>query len=1267
MMAYNLGESLSVVTTVYVAILLPWAFLYYHDFISSRWLTIRRTFRNGILHVIVISIPMPYIVFYIYLQPRLEQPDYKEMYTAITALVFSLYHLLRTFVGLIQLYHFRKWAINTALAMESASYKCDLICEKPTSPDTTSVQNSSPFLTTFLNSLHCLSSITRKRSRHLPTVNDPYKHPSELQSDHTTEFDSGHTCSDGYNSNNLQCDRTRISLIVDRMRINNSVVDNELIDSSAPWLSLSHLGRLRPSRPEVTFVRWSVVYLAQFGRQWLHDSKPQPAVSDSWASRRFQFGSEVWATAASRMDVGCSSASSVPSRRPSCSNLSYTSFLSPEFWSTYHSSVEDQPYENKAFDKAKTLCPDHDDHVFKKDKVLKQCYLDGQGLPYDCPILLDSSKPVLSHGLFVPLIKETIAGIPSFLYDGIQSVSPEQLEWFAIFIWVKQWGGSRGSTSTARYSQQSMKGSRLPGSPSSIRSLGPSDTPVRILQDQIGFEEPPQLRSCTIPPLRCSFGYYLWDNRSILQVTARIDNWVTLCVGQQVAFLIQKEGDYGPSGQIFERAHADDAPEQNGTPQKGDDGQSTEVPRTPTRSDRIFEFHRELEVKRLRYQLADLRTRHAHLEQSLSFMGCIVECLRSGIAEHVYMEGKCDSDAWNPEIPFDTIVIDLSNELWTSLKTILRGENGALFHSTMQERLLWECQNAVYGMLQQHIMRSPRGVQRMLEAMMLFVMGFPSVHFEHRLDQSCGMDFKFRTLFKIWPTVAPQPLKVYVNVLESSAIAELRLRPEQGELSASPVPSTFRWQDWRDAFEGRLKGKSYWQKVHYMRKLRVHRTTEDISSGVIQCEYGPEGDRTVQLWKGWEPFRAGLTLYELRHSSLIIVGGEMPLDISYRNDPKTASSQGKAHKKASKIGLGAYNMAGAQALSDASLHLDAMLKLSSSLFETRRDVKRYNSLTNEIDDDEFSKQYISLSPEASRPASPPAMPVVTFNFVKPLLPHEVVDKAQRQDAEAMHELSKWLLHGTKGFRKNRNKALLLMERALVIGHDIEVARLFVKTILENVNTLNMSNGDEKQAYVDTEISRALKVVELLWHDIETRRKTDPGQRNIGKVGSNEDESEKRRMNLLIKLHIKLVNKRRTAEMMRGLAMKLITCSEEEEDIETAIVLFESAVLASCDLESMKELALMYGTRDVKFAAQLYYRAQYISEDIRTGKLPALANSRMSFDYPDYPTFDDVRTLLEQRAQTGHRGAKNILDEVGPGSDSDFVQVVVTDNMKGKVV
>lgn len=99
-----------IVVAAYTGALLPWAILQASDYINERWKKVRRTFMVGLFHIVLSCVSLGFILFYVHVQ-RLSG-DFKEMAAAIYAVMFCLFHVVRTLWGLLQLWEWKKWTKN---------------------------------------------------------------------------------------------------------------------------------------------------------------------------------------------------------------------------------------------------------------------------------------------------------------------------------------------------------------------------------------------------------------------------------------------------------------------------------------------------------------------------------------------------------------------------------------------------------------------------------------------------------------------------------------------------------------------------------------------------------------------------------------------------------------------------------------------------------------------------------------------------------------------------------------------------------------------------------------------------------------------------------------------------------------------------------------------------------------------------------------------------------------------------------------------------
>lgn len=1128
-------------------------------------------------------------------QAKLPEPDYKELFAAVSAAVFSSYHIARTLWGLYHLHRFRKWAMETARSFESAGYTTKLA-----------------FNVAKEDRKRTLRSRRFKREKPsrtaVPSNRALQKAGSDVQTPVKEFVCSTHDMGvDDAHRERQRADREfRIRCEVNNMLVNSSVIDNEFINSYSPFRIDRAALKLRPLHRKGMFVTWAVVYLAQFGRQWLSECVGTNHADDTWKARRWSLAARVWATAALRMECECKAALDESDANIIDGNFAQKSYLDPLQWNQVTGSVEDQ--------------------LFDKEFALRQIFSSGVRLPYNNPIIDNCHDSLPSHRLYKPLIKEAVESLPTRYYDIAENITAEHIEWFAVFLWIKHWGGCaldvKSFSSSSTDSMMSM--------PSTHRSsykeatLAPSDAPVRVLQDQLGFSVPATLDRCAFPFLSGSYGRSLWTNRSVLQVSARIDNWIALSIGRQLTFVLSLDKELDSSGELFRKVHQ--VPE-------GEEIELGSSTNKQERSNFVVGFHKLLETKRLRNQLANPKPLHLHHEIGLTFMGCVMENTRSGIAESINTIGQVSD--WCPQIPNQPISFKASVELCNCLVKTYPGYDRNSFNSTIQERLLWECQNGVSTSWQEKLLQARKiesqgvpAAPETIEAMMLCILGFPSLRVVSMNKNRQGQAHPDPILeYKIEPVAGPQSLRIETVVYWQSSEMTLKVCVGDHASKKKLRPPMFRWQDWRNAFEGRLVGKSEWQKAHYMKELHIHRTHTSISEGITRSTIvQDDGDRVVPdfrkylVWGGWRPFRAGMTLFELRHSSLIIVNYN--LLVQPDNDSDESEEIAGFERFNSEGSPDAYDRASMSALTDASVHLDSLLALNANL------VQETDSLTQNTEEDRPETQLVEFSPvfpAASSSSEGPSFKLLAN--LDPPLPPRILEKVREQDPIAMHILAEWVLRGSHGFKKDFSRAILLMERALVLARSVKTARLLVRSLLDKTFA--------PDGPVDVE--RALFAVELLWRDMISRHEVvTVGKKQIRRWRGDAD-TEVKRMSKLVKLNLMLIEARPTADLMRNLADHLSTWGESKSDEETAKRLYESAILAGIDSKSMIELGRKHRKRHPRFAAALFNRA------LIAGQLDAAKHLMdMLKKVGDIEIKREVAEMCKLALQAGHIGAMQEL-------------------------
>ena len=101
----------------------PWMVMNNIDYISEKWRTCRRTRKLAHIHVASSILPIIYVAVYAEAQRR--DGDSKELGAALSALMFNVFQLMRTIMGLVQLNAFVAWckhAVECIDALEGYKY-----------------------------------------------------------------------------------------------------------------------------------------------------------------------------------------------------------------------------------------------------------------------------------------------------------------------------------------------------------------------------------------------------------------------------------------------------------------------------------------------------------------------------------------------------------------------------------------------------------------------------------------------------------------------------------------------------------------------------------------------------------------------------------------------------------------------------------------------------------------------------------------------------------------------------------------------------------------------------------------------------------------------------------------------------------------------------------------------------------------------------------------------------------------------------------------
>lgn len=207
-----LGNRPVLVIPTYLVVFLPWAIIQTIDFISSEWKTVQQTRRQGRIHMFILILPVIILAVYIYFQNKAN--DYKEMSTAILAIIISMTQLMRTWWGLWQLEEFKKWAAQAIRIMESHGYEYKL---SDTGPDPEDVKDANDSHVDAESTTDETDSInSEEEGSQSPESKQPESHNAEQRDD----IDDYKT----WKAEQIE----KCEAKAEQIKVNESVIDNQI-------------------------------------------------------------------------------------------------------------------------------------------------------------------------------------------------------------------------------------------------------------------------------------------------------------------------------------------------------------------------------------------------------------------------------------------------------------------------------------------------------------------------------------------------------------------------------------------------------------------------------------------------------------------------------------------------------------------------------------------------------------------------------------------------------------------------------------------------------------------------------------------------------------------------------------------------------------------------------------------------------------------------------------------------------------------------------
>ena len=197
----------------------------------------------------------------------------------------------------------------------------------------------------------------------------------------------------------------------------------------------------------------------------------------------------------------------------------------------------------------------------------------------------------------------------------------------------------------------------------------------------------------TVFPLlrHCAFRE-LWRNRNLLEPSIHIDNMLALCHGAHTSLMLWNSSELERNKPW--KVHWDKS--------IADCGTRTEF--EPNSCEKARKSQIGVVNESLMYQMSDLDPEYMHLEQSMTFLGCSIESLRSSLARWVASNPDSGRETWTPAVDcrststkaeeVDIFKFEVSDRISSLLNWALETRNSHTFERRFaQMRLLWELQN----------------------------------------------------------------------------------------------------------------------------------------------------------------------------------------------------------------------------------------------------------------------------------------------------------------------------------------------------------------------------------------------------------------------------------------------------------------------------------------------------------------------------------------------------------------------------------------------
>ncbi len=386
---------------VYFLAVAAWYAISGSDFVSSRWTTVAEARKRGRRHLLIVSLPMVYMVVYVYYQAM--SGDYKEVCLTLVAFVFAASHVLEHFLGLWQLHIFREWTVRSVCSLESLGNRT-LQSRWEGGTESSRARYSA-----------------KRRERALSIsekilINDTIV-DSMISKGVVQCYLRFFTPNQKRDISGSKWSLMRVLLTVFYTAKNTVCIGGivwPLLFSRLPSYSAPETTPLlHPREPEELWLRWSTVLISCAFPNWATDIRKMCSDEDGiqvsdFQLRRDRFAAAILRSAALHCERDRSSTSS--------SGLPYRHF---------------------------SKFPKLRGGIFCKQEFLRYACTTGNGLPFQAPhkhaTFGAGEDPVYSYKKYQTKLELARAALPANEGEKLRCLGVEELEWLAIFLTVEDW------------------------------------------------------------------------------------------------------------------------------------------------------------------------------------------------------------------------------------------------------------------------------------------------------------------------------------------------------------------------------------------------------------------------------------------------------------------------------------------------------------------------------------------------------------------------------------------------------------------------------------------------------------------------------------------------------------------------------------------------------------------------------------------------------------------------------------------------------------